>query len=489
MRRIIREEEPPKPSTRLTTIQSVNRQTVADVRVAEVPASKVKQKRESIPSDLDWIVMKAMEKDRTRRYESAAAMSDDIRRFLSEEPVEARPPSRRYRLKKFASRNRVALLTSSLVASALVTGTVASLYQASIAITERNEKEAALQDAITARQEVESFAQRLKTANVLVGNARLLEDSQQFAAADSAYGEAVALVPNYYLVWVQRAALRARLLLWEEAADGFSEAMLLEAPIDSRGWEGAAAIFYLTDREDDYREMYSRLMTPPVDDSPSLSIHSIRSCLIAPAGSDDANRLLADAEKLLDRTNGPPGPPGPPRDSGPPDFRGGPPERESERGGRIDRREFGPRGPGSGRRPGGPRGPSFQDRAPRSVEEYVAAWAHLRAGNEEQALKYLDSASQARGPSGDMVHSLRAIALHRLGKDSEALDALERADDALDRTIREKLESPDDRRPWIDFLEMVLLHREATLEVSGQNIGLDPRIEDARQNTRELLGF
>ena len=81
--------------------------------------------------------MKAMEKDRTRRYESAAEMKSDVTRFLSEEPIEARPPSRSYRLRKFARRNRAALLTGSLVITALVAGLVASLYQASIAIAPR----------------------------------------------------------------------------------------------------------------------------------------------------------------------------------------------------------------------------------------------------------------------------------------------------------------------------------------------------------------
>jgi hypothetical protein len=121
--------------------------------------------------------------------------------------------------------------------------------------------------------------------------------------------------------------------------------------------------------------------------------------------------------------------------------------------------------------------------------EYVAAWANLRASNDEKALTYLDAASHARGPSGDMVHSLRAIALHRLGNNYGALEALERANDALDKWIGETIESTDGQRPWIDFVEMVLLHREATLAVSGKNIGLDPRIEEMQQQTRELLQF
>ncbi len=370
-------------------------------------------------------------------------MKSDVMRFISEEPIEARPPSRSYRLSKFARRNRVVLLTGSLVVAALVAGLVASLNQASIAIGERNEKEVALQDAIAARKEVESFAERLKTANVMVGNARKHEESQEYAAADLAYSESVSLVPNYYLVWVQRGALRGRLNLWDEAAQDFAEAMRLEAPIDSRQWEGAAAIFRLTDRDDDYRTMYSRLMTPIEKVSQPLSLTSIRSCLIAPANQIDAQRLAADAETLFNRAEGPPG----------------------------------------------PGGLSFRDHAPRSVMQYVAAWANLRAGEDRKSLEFSESVSQAWGPSSEMAHSLRAIALHRLGRSDEALEALKLADIALERSIRESVESIEDQRPWIDFVEMVLLHREATLVVTDKEIGLDPRIEDAQRKTRESMSF
>ena len=434
--------------------------------------------------------MKAMEKDRTRRYESAAEMKSDVTRFLSEEPIEARPPSRSYRLRKFARRNRAALLTGSLVIAALVAGLVASLYQASIAIAERNEKEFALQDAIAARKEVEGFAERLKTANVMVGNARKHEESQEYAAADLAYSEAVSLVPNYYLVWVQRGALRGRLNLWDEAADDFAEAMRLEAPIDSRQWEGAAAIFRLTERDGDYRKMYSRLMTPIKKESQPLSLTSIRSCLIAPANEVDAQRLASDAATLLDLADGQPGPPG-----GFPGGTGlsGPEGSDVGREFRNREREFGPRGPGRGPGrppgPGGPGGPSFRDHAPRSVMEYVAAWANLCAGDNRKSLDYSDSASQAWGPSIDMTHSLRAIALHRLGRIDEALEELKLADNALARMIRETVETIEDQRPWIDFVEMVLLHREATLVVTDKVIGLDPRIEEAQQKTRESMSF
>ncbi len=88
-----------------------------------------------------------------------------------------------------------------------------------------------------------------------------------------------------------------------------------------------------------------------------------------------------------------------------------------------------------------------------------------------------------------MIHSLRAIALHRLGRIDEAEEALKHADEALDLMIRETVESTEDQRPWIDFVEMVLLHREATLAVTEKVIGLDPRIEEAQQKTQESMSF
>ena len=80
--------------------------------------------------DLDWIVMKALEKDRTRRYDTASAFAADVRRFLAEEPIEARPPSTWYRFRKLALRNKVALTTAALVAASLLLGTLASTWQA-----------------------------------------------------------------------------------------------------------------------------------------------------------------------------------------------------------------------------------------------------------------------------------------------------------------------------------------------------------------------
>ncbi len=127
VRRIIREDEPPRPSTRLSglgatlTTVSDNRQT--DARMLS----------RSLRGELDWIVMKALEKDRRRRYETASGLARDVERYLAGDPVEAGPPSGWYRLRKFARRNRVVLLTAVVVSLALVAGTTVSVWQAILA--------------------------------------------------------------------------------------------------------------------------------------------------------------------------------------------------------------------------------------------------------------------------------------------------------------------------------------------------------------------
>lgn len=101
MRRILCDEEPPRPSTRVATLEAGSLSTTAGNR--RVDPRRFSQ---ALRGDLDWIVMKALEKDRTRRYESASALAADVRRFLADEPVEARPPTPVYRVQKFVRRNR-----------------------------------------------------------------------------------------------------------------------------------------------------------------------------------------------------------------------------------------------------------------------------------------------------------------------------------------------------------------------------------------------
>jgi serine/threonine protein kinase/Flp pilus assembly protein TadD len=115
--RIIREEEPPKPSTRLSTAAALP-------ELAALRQIEPKKLMALLRGELDWVVMKCLEKQRDRRYETANGLGRDIQRYLADEPVEARPPSVSYRLRKLLRRNKGSVLAASLVLLALVGGVI-----------------------------------------------------------------------------------------------------------------------------------------------------------------------------------------------------------------------------------------------------------------------------------------------------------------------------------------------------------------------------
>ena len=125
IRRIIREEEPPTPSVLLGTLPAGVAATLARLQRADA-ADLIGLLR----GDLDWIVMKAIEKDRMRRYETANGLAMDIGRHLASEPVLARPPSQLYRLRRFVKRHRTGVISGASIAAALVVGTGVSTWQA-----------------------------------------------------------------------------------------------------------------------------------------------------------------------------------------------------------------------------------------------------------------------------------------------------------------------------------------------------------------------
>ncbi len=124
IRRIVREEQPAKPSTKISTLG--NSATSISAHRGTDPRSLTKFVR----GDLDVIVMKAIEKDRTRRYDTASALTGDVERFLNNDPIVARPPSLAYRFRKFAQRNRVAVATSAIVVMSLLVAVIATSWSA-----------------------------------------------------------------------------------------------------------------------------------------------------------------------------------------------------------------------------------------------------------------------------------------------------------------------------------------------------------------------
>jgi serine/threonine protein kinase/tetratricopeptide (TPR) repeat protein len=140
--RLIREEEPPRPSTRL----SESRDTLPSIAAQRhtEPARLTKEVR----GELDWIVMKALEKDRKRRYETANSLATDVQHYLADEPVQACPPTVGYRLRKFVRRNKGPVTAIGLVLLALVAGIIGTSWglvrEADRALGERQAKQAAV---------------------------------------------------------------------------------------------------------------------------------------------------------------------------------------------------------------------------------------------------------------------------------------------------------------------------------------------------------
>jgi serine/threonine protein kinase len=177
--RLIREEEPPRPSARLSSAQA-SLPAVSAQRQAR-PAQLARLVR----GELDWIVMKALEKDRTRRYETANGLARDVQRYLYDEPVEACPPSTGYRLRKFARKHGRLLVTAVMFAALLVAGVIVSTEQAVRATRAEGAARRAEQEALRAQQTATERAEGERLAK-LEAQARQAEAERQKGRAEKA---------------------------------------------------------------------------------------------------------------------------------------------------------------------------------------------------------------------------------------------------------------------------------------------------------------
>ena len=159
IRRTIQEEEPARPSTRVSTMLAGELTTTARRRQTE-PSKLLHQ----LQGDLDWIVMKCLEKDRTRRFETANGLAADLKRHLENEPVLARPPGKAYRFQKMVRRHRLACGAALAVAVALLLGAAASLWQARRALRAEREQTQLRERAESEANNARSEAERAKAA-------------------------------------------------------------------------------------------------------------------------------------------------------------------------------------------------------------------------------------------------------------------------------------------------------------------------------------
>jgi serine/threonine protein kinase len=294
MLRIIREEEPPKPSTRLST-------------AVELPAIAARRGAEGrkltglIKGELDWVVMKALDKERNRRYETANGLAKDIERYLNDELVQARPASASYRFKKLLRRNKGPVAAAVLVFTALVCGiigTTAGLIEA------RRQR-----DVAAAAVESERIAKESSQVLNLINLAINYNELGKHAEAIAHFKEALALSksklgpdhPNSIVALTNLGTLFAYLGNWEEAASAFGEAYHLR-PTNHGMILTAASTALKAGQAEQYRRICQvALQEFSGTENPLAADRLAKAGLLAPQSTEDLEQFTALAEVAIDR--------------------------------------------------------------------------------------------------------------------------------------------------------------------------------------------
>lgn len=176
MRRLIREKEAPKPSTRISNLTDEEQGAIARQRQLEP-----KKLGPFLRGDLDWILLKCLEKERARRYETASALRLDVKRFLQDEPVAATPPSAPYRIRKFVRRHRATVIAATTIVLLLVGGIAATSWQAIRATAAEDDAERL---AIAESKSAERARQSEQQARVLLDRILLERADAIFKSGD-----------------------------------------------------------------------------------------------------------------------------------------------------------------------------------------------------------------------------------------------------------------------------------------------------------------
>jgi serine/threonine protein kinase len=306
MRRTIREKEPPRPSTRLSTMVDADLMTVAKSQGAEPP-----RLLHFIRGDLDWIVMKALEKDRTRRFESASSFALDIQRFLKNEPVEARPPSKLYRFQKFSRRNKTILAAAGAVFAALVLGLVVSLY---LFVKERRAVRGAkesLERAVAAERkqselreqaekglalerrmrEMASLTEKFTTAG------RLMSIGQFDKAEDIMNG--LPLIPQSSGIYDVLGEVYGRRGDWPASIRNFSRSITAE-PTNHLSHQCLGPMLLQVGDVDGYQKHRQRVLAQFGDtDDPAIAERIGKDCLILPPPDSELQKIAKMADKAI----------------------------------------------------------------------------------------------------------------------------------------------------------------------------------------------
>jgi tetratricopeptide (TPR) repeat protein len=435
--RIIREQEPLRPSQRVSTLGKQG------TSLSALRRSDPKALVQLCRGELDWIVMKALEKDRARRFESAGALAADVDRYLRDEPVQACPPSRWYRIRKLARRNKPAFLTGTALAAGVLLA-VAALLVSNVRISReqvrtRDEKARADRAQKLAEErasEIQRDLERLKKADDLVDRARWYADQYRMDDALHALTRAAELRPDHATVWFELSNLHTRIGLWDAAAADFARELERREPDYTIRWYRHALLRLTLDDVEGYlqlrRRMHARFRRTLTD---AFILELMRTSALGRESDPELETMARLADQFA------------------------PGSRDNWFG------------------------------------QYVAALIAYRAGRYEQAAERLrQSIAVARGwPSGALNYPVLAMAEHRLGRPAEARQALADADAAIERWTKAIYEGREHPHWWIhlgaevtwpvlwwDWLECRLFAREAKLLIDGVAPPADPRLHVLR---------
>jgi Flp pilus assembly protein TadD len=300
MRRTIREREPVRPSTCLSTMLDADLTEVAKRHRSEPPRLV-----HLIRGDLDWVVMKALEKDRTRRYETAGGLAGELRRYLEDEPVSARPPSSLYRFQKLVRRNQAVFAGVGAVALALILGFGFSLYELRRALADEKrevvwrkaaEEKLALVEELNQRKAADA---QLQAARQILQNSGFLMSQGKMDEAEELMKQAPPLQANS-IIYNVLGAVQAQRGKWEDAVKVLSKSVEVD-PTNNTAYHYLTALFLRSGDSDGYnRHRQAMLREFSSTSDPAIAERVARDCLIIPSAAKDLpaiNRLIEIARK------------------------------------------------------------------------------------------------------------------------------------------------------------------------------------------------
>ncbi len=399
MRQTIREREPERPSTRLRTMVNADLTLTAERCRTEAP-----RLIHLLRGDLDWIVMKALEKDRTRRFETASGLAKDIQRFLRNEPVEARPPGGFYRFQKLLRRNKLAFAAGAAVMAALVLGLGVST---ALYIQERKARRAA-SEAEKVQADLRRQAEARSDIGEKIGLAALYLTQGKYEESEK---EANLLPLSILTNFVSTAFLfntfgdiHARLGQWPAAISNFSKVIAI-VPSDFPAYRSRAVLFVQAgDREAWRRDCALMLGRFAGTSDPVIAARLAEDCLVLPPPAAELDEIgkMVDTALAADSPH-----------------------------------------------------------KSRGDAQFVKGLAEYRLGHFASAVEWLKKVAPEKGHwnRNVEVQTVLAMAQHQLGQMAEARTTLADAVQTADRTLDKLGEGLD--REWNDWIIAHLLMDEA----------------------------